>query len=441
MKYSRMTKRLLAIILAVTMFVVNICPQTIYANDIENIVVAESVDVGVVLTTLPPNTSQDWAIAYKDGIGYPGFFHNEVEADIRNKNNGIHPNELKIGGAGRYGYDGKADIVKISEKITYIWEVKPASNGYYPKKIAAVDQVVKYVAADDSYRTGPNNVISNSSFIVSVTSSTGRVTQYEVTYKNSLNNDGLIFYRFQRLGTVQEEPSTVTVPADEKDAAVTTVVDGDYGGKPGVTVDWGKVAAFVAIAGTITAAGAAVGSDSVREALVAYSRTFLMKIGKAVAKGSVVVGGTAVGVFASAQAVAAAEKDPENADLQAINDAVDEYETALEVLLGVDSLDDLLDSMKGADAGEIEALIKGIQDENGEYEDATEAQPPRDPLIIDFGTAGIDLCSLTDGVNFDLDNNGYAEKTAWIGTEADSLHWTETETGLSITAVNYSGIR
>lgn len=417
MKYSRMTKRLLAIILAVTMFVVNICPQTIYANDIENIVVAESVDDGVVLTTLPPNTSQDWAIAYKDGIGYPGFFHNEVEADIRNKNNGIHPNELKIGGAGRYGHDGKADIVKISEKITYIWEVKPASNGYYPKKIAAVDQVVKYVAASEFYQTGPNNVIPNSSFVVSVTSSTGRVTQYEVTYKNSLYNDGLIFYRFQRLGTVQEEPSTVTVPADEKDAAVTTVVDGNYGKKPGITVDWGKVAAFVAIAGTITAAGAAVGSDSVREALVAYSRTFLMKIGKAVAKGSVVVGGTAVGVFASAQAVAAAEKNPENADLQAINDAVDEYETALEVLLGVDSLDDLLDSVKGADAGEIEALIKGIQDENGEYEDATEAQPPRDPLIIDFGTAGIDLCSLTDGVNFDLDNNGYAEKTAWIGTE------------------------
>ncbi len=85
MKYTRMTKRLLAIILAITMLVVNIFPQTVYADYIENTVVTEGVDDGVALTALSPNTPQDWAIAYKDGIGYPGFFHNKVEADIREK--------------------------------------------------------------------------------------------------------------------------------------------------------------------------------------------------------------------------------------------------------------------------------------------------------------------------------------------------------------------
>ncbi|MBO5320516.1 MAG: DUF2974 domain-containing protein [Ruminococcus sp.] len=48
---------------------------------------------------------------------------------------------------------------------------------------------------------------------------------------------------------------------------------------------------------------------------------------------------------------------------------------------------------------------------------ATAAQPPRDPLVIDLGTPGIDLTTIDDGVYFDLDKNGFAEKTAWIGTE------------------------
>ncbi len=329
----------------------------------------------------------------------------------------MEEHELFIPGAGRYGYNGRADIIKISGKITYIWDVKPASNGYYPKKIEAVKQVERY-AADEFYRTGPNYVIQNSGFIVSVTSMNGRVTEYQVTYSNSLYNDGLIFYRFDRIGTVQEQPSTVTVPADEKDNAVAGIVDGGDDTEQTVTVNWKKVAAFVAIAATITAGGVAMAnSDSVRAALVTYSTNFLTKLGAALSKAVPAVGGTAVGIFANSQMVLAAEQNSENVDLQAVNDAVDEYETTLEVLLGLDFIDELLDSNGGVDTAELEALIKGIQDENDEYEDASQAQPPRDPLIIDFGTSGIDLCSLADGVNFDLDNNGYAEKTAWIGTE------------------------
>ena len=48
---------------------------------------------------------------------------------------------------------------------------------------------------------------------------------------------------------------------------------------------------------------------------------------------------------------------------------------------------------------------------------ASSAQPPRDPLAIDLGKLGIELTSVKDGVHFDLDKNGFAEKTAWIGTE------------------------
>lgn len=56
-------------------------------------------------------------------------------------------------------------------------------------------------------------------------------------------------------------------------------------------------------------------------------------------------------------------------------------------------------------------------DNSSRFGTATVAQPPRDPLVIDLGTPGIALTTIDDGVYFDLDKNGFAEKTAWIGTE------------------------
>lgn len=49
--------------------------------------------------------------------------------------------------------------------------------------------------------------------------------------------------------------------------------------------------------------------------------------------------------------------------------------------------------------------------------EAEGAQPPRDPLIIDLGKKGIELTDVDGGVYFNLDKNGFAEKTAWIGRE------------------------
>ena len=54
---------------------------------------------------------------------------------------------------------------------------------------------------------------------------------------------------------------------------------------------------------------------------------------------------------------------------------------------------------------------------NDEYDEAGAAQPPRDPLVIDLGGLGIELTTIENGVHFDLDKNGFAEKTAWIGSE------------------------
>lgn len=60
----------------------------------------------------------------------------------------------------------------------------------------------------------------------------------------------------------------------------------------------------------------------------------------------------------------------------------------------------------------------GAKNEAGDnYNDAGNEPAPKDPLIIDLGKKGIELTSLDDGVHFDLDKNGFAEKTAWIGGE------------------------
>lgn len=52
-----------------------------------------------------------------------------------------------------------------------------------------------------------------------------------------------------------------------------------------------------------------------------------------------------------------------------------------------------------------------------QYGAAKQAAQARDPLVIDLGTPGIELTSVENGVYFDLDKNGFAEKTAWIGRE------------------------
>lgn len=51
----------------------------------------------------------------------------------------------------------------------------------------------------------------------------------------------------------------------------------------------------------------------------------------------------------------------------------------------------------------------------GKYQTATVVQPPRDPLVFDFDNDGIEPVGLEKEVYFDLDNNGFAENTAWVG--------------------------
>jgi len=64
------------------------------------------------------------------------------------------------------------------------------------------------------------------------------------------------------------------------------------------------------------------------------------------------------------------------------------------------------------------------------YTQAATALPPRDPLVIDLGTKGINLSTVENGVHFDIDKNGFAEKTVW----------TDGEDGFLVLDRNYNGI-
>ncbi|MBQ1327639.1 MAG: hypothetical protein IIY49_06365 [Eubacterium sp.] len=364
----------------------------------------------VVLTDLAPNTPQDWAIAYKDGIGWPGFFHYEVEKDIRINNNNVAPNELKIPNAGRYGKDGRADIYKETVDSLLIWDIKPASNGYWPLSEGAVNQVKKYVKADNRYKLGDSAGIKSGN--LEVTTPSG--VTYQVTYKSGFNGCGIIFYRFTRIGNKnkkKEKAKAKALAADEvlvRERKKQTQV---------VTVDERRLDAFIIIANTLACLPYSSSESDVITTMRAESQAFLINLGKKLAKRGLTIGvGGLIGVGAfSNSKVFAAENDLTQQEINEINGYLDDYDTVLELFLPDDQYAELIEAISGEDEEAINDLIKGIQDENSDYEKAGKAQPPRDPLIIDLGNDGIELKSLLEGVNFDLDRNGFAEKTAWIG--------------------------
>ena len=53
----------------------------------------------------------------------------------------------------------------------------------------------------------------------------------------------------------------------------------------------------------------------------------------------------------------------------------------------------------------------------GLYDDAGAYTYPVDPLIFDLNGVGVKTVALADGVHFDFDKNGFAEKIGWVSAE------------------------
>lgn len=69
------------------------------------------------------------------------------------------------------------------------------------------------------------------------------------------------------------------------------------------------------------------------------------------------------------------------------------------------------------DSIKVDEILTELKEEQSRFSSAEKTAPQRDPLIIDLGEDDIDLTDIGNGVYFDLDNNEFAEKTAWIGEE------------------------
>ncbi len=360
---------------------------------------------------LSSNSAGDWATAVFVDHWYWNSFHNAVQTDICSKNDGLVEKELTI----KYSKDngklegktGRADLwMKGNDTFTYLWEVKPYSYSTEPKRSIARAQLANYVLSDQTtFKTGGMQIEGGEVILSKPVVHVGytEYVTYTITYTNA--GDGLIFYSFERQ-VDKREPNTETKPVEvpvrlpSKEKATGEILNPPIPIPVYTTntdIDLPEVLALAAIAAAWGTQHAKINenphtSNSLSAAIVAASAAFIIAVNPIMTN--------------------AAEIDNDK-----INTAVEDFKLALEVYGGEEILEELENYLLSEDEELLQALIKEIQGEAEAYEKAGDAQPPSDPLILDLGAAGIQLHSLENGVYFDLDNNGFAERTAWIDTE------------------------
>lgn len=434
-------KKIIALIIVAALVISSIHVTPVYATG-QNEIVSEEISgylqgeveesLEALLDAESKNNAGDWRTAvFSDGY-YWNSFHNAVQADILLKNQGVLA-ELTIKYTDKntkelQGKKGRADLYRESGGKIYLWEVKPLSYAYEPNKLLGLAQLQNYIDSDPEQFVKGNAYIKDGQTTLTKTiARTNGVIEtvtYTIDYYNAGN--GMIYYKFTRQSHKEEkQPNESTVIEKEEEKVPSTMParvevvsniletipqpsleeDKVPSGNPGSSLEQSvtvKDAATLAVIVTAILAGKSVVSkvnaSSVDKAFNAACVALLVALNPLVAQ-------------------AAQNQEPDQATIDAARVAIDDFFTFLEVFGFDELLKQLEEALQSGDQEKIDELLKKIQEESENYEKAGEAQPPRDPLAIDLGETGIVLHSLDNGVNFDLDNNGFAEKTAWIGTE------------------------
>lgn len=417
---------------------------------------------------LSPNNRGNWGIAhFVDGFSWNAF-HNAVQKDIMKKNKAIEWEKyIKYGKNNKkelQGKTGRADLYLMDtrKKIIYLWEVKPYSYMYSPKNEKAHQQLQNYLESDPipedySYAQGKDDIKDGETTLTkTIAHSYGIETvTYTIKYHNA--QDGIIYYSFTRQSEINPPPAKgdTNDKAGEKDedkeaqeeqkepmdmaAARGNVASEVLEYAPGyVTADTPEVDA-----GSSTKPNPSPGTDIGSSTKPNPSPNGKSKVDyKTVMTAGVVLSGIAAVIVVAhakenntasksliaacinfikemrpALVAAAHGKEPDEETMTNAQSSIDEFLTYLEVF-GYDEIAKAIEkAIEEGDQEALEDLLKKLQEESEDYDKAGEAQPPRDPLVIDLGEPGIVLHSIDNGVNFDLDNNSFAERTAWIGTE------------------------
>lgn len=341
---------------------------------------------------------------------------------------------------------GSADLYYEKSDVTYLWEVKPISYKFGEKRAIAktqLDNYVKYAQLEGNHiNQYGNDSIQNGKMLVTLF--IPRVNGIEqVVYQINWYNEGegLILYTFKRASSgiqpnEQEQYETNPVSVKKKQyeyVYVTTILESDFtsetetenGTESSHTLNH-DISYYIRLLGIVlTVAGGAGGTVAIAKKIYNNNSVSETQNYYAVKLATAVIPVVACVGFNSFNVQAASDEQ-----IDALDEAANEVLSLLYALYGEQFVNELTKALDEGNEEKINVLIEEIQNLEGDYEDASSAAPPRDPLIIDLGTPGINLTTMSDGVNFDLDKNGFAERTAWIGNEDGFLVYDKNKNGV-----------
>lgn len=377
----------------------------------------------------------DWGTAiYQDHIT-PGYFHDEIIDYIEERSEGLYKGELPITfktsvinpTTGKKTSSGRADIYTVDDGITYLWEVKPASyyidDGYYNRKSKGEEQLKNYVDSNEYFENGKDYPDSSPliwlSGVIKVVAPSSAI--YEVTFLPSDSNNGLILYWFKRIQKPREEKEKVKDEVkDSVSDEVNNYID-DFNEQLEASEESASDYSFDSTGNIVDSNGNII---ITRNKIIFYTGicsallTYYGKLLKTKNPPSTAVEGYEVIIFIHPAllshkahvviaALATIKLFVEVNDIDCHAAGIDDIEYDEEEDEGKGGLNDPED--------EDSELQEDISTNSSDYDKSGKENPPRDPLIIHFSESEeIELSTLDDGVNFDLDNNGFAEKTAWI---------------------------
>lgn len=193
------------------------------------------------------NNWYDWKLLIEEHAW--NYIHNLVQDHIVKKYGDINK---------EYVLNDKRRIDLIRKITLHIWEVKPNSYSYEPKRSVAVEQLEGYKNSMFGAQIG-DNYIEDDSF---------EVGKYEIEYTNLQN--GLIVYSFKRKKKQeQEEYETETVK--EEGYVYTPQIEAEDG------MEWGVVLAIAVVVGTLAEDVATGGfgiTNDIQSLIYAYGLAF-----------------------------------------------------------------------------------------------------------------------------------------------------------------------
>ena len=457
-KSYKIFKSILSVILTLTIIVPNIIPShtmliTSYACTGED----ENYDAYFELEHTLMSKAGNWREAFKVDHIWSSLFHDEILNYIVERSNGLFGKELPIcfptpvinPTTGELTSSGRADIYLEEGKLTYLWEVKPASfldDTLYGKRTQGEQQLQNYIDSNKNYRNGKD--YPNATPYIYLTGTFNVLTPSGAVYKVNFlpSGNGLIIYKFNKI-----QAAKIPVPVPQKDRQEAENGAYEYDEEPVNLEDEEPFEAkkrrsrgyFPSPAEKLAYATQFALSTTLR--LIGGSIFEIDKSGNLVQE--IVTSNNlhkaiavATEILAMCEAGKYYLKDAEEAEYIASSFiaacAIGPNDDASNLLMLYNDIWNYSSDAPGYDGGDEDDddNNSGNEDMKGHEDDykAAEEQPAtRDPLAIHLNSGErIEITSNDDGVYFDLDTNGFAEKAAWLGTEDGFLALDVNENGI-----------